>query len=246
MIGAAVKKMIRFLFVGALSFFPLVVVLMLVNFFKNIGLSAYLQLNTLTDSGKITGILMIGVLLALMLLGWTIERYGRSVLLSFIDRLFEKIPAVNTIYSISRKISNMLTGKDESGKKEVVLVEYPKNDVWVPAYVLNRHNGICVLFIPTAITAPTTSLGSTGSRKRKWEGRMISTGTRAMMVEAIPVLVCWIATRLRETPRKGPKKAPMSITFIAALSLRAIQKFRVRRLNSSTALNPRIPARHRI
>ena len=150
MIGAAVKKMIRFLFVGALSFFPLVVVLMLVNFFKNIGLSAYLQLNTLTDSGKITGILMIGVLLALMLLGWTIERYGRSVLLSFIDRLFEKIPAVNTIYSISRKISNMLTGKDESGKKEVVLVEYPKNDVWVPAYVLNRHNGICVLFIPTS------------------------------------------------------------------------------------------------
>jgi len=150
MIGAAVKKMIRFLFVGALSFFPLVVVLMVVNFFKNIGLNAYLQLNTLTDSGKITVFLMVGVLLALMLLGWTIERYGRSVLLSFIDRLFEKIPAVNTIYSISRKISNMLTGKDESGKKEVVLVEYPKSDVWVPAYVLNRHNGICVLFIPTS------------------------------------------------------------------------------------------------
>jgi len=150
MIGSAVKKMIRFLFVGALSFFPLVVVLMIVNFFKNIGLSAYLQLNTLTDSGIVTLLLMAGVLLALMLLGWTIERYGRSVLLSFIDRMFERIPAVNTIYSISRKISNMLTGKDESGKKEVVLVEYPKSDVWVPAYVLNRHNGICVLFIPTS------------------------------------------------------------------------------------------------
>lgn len=150
MIAAAVKKMIRYLFVGALSFFPLVVVLLVVNFFKNVGLGAYLQLNTLTDSGQITVILMVGVLLALMLLGWTIERYGRSVLLSFIDRLFEKIPAVNTIYSISRKISNMLTGKDESGKKEVVLVEYPKSDVWVPAYVLNRYNGICVLFIPTS------------------------------------------------------------------------------------------------
>ena len=150
MIAAVVKKMIRYLFVGALSFFPLVVVLLVVNFFKNVGLGAYLQLNTLTDSGKITVILMVSVLLALMLLGWTIERYGRSVLLSFIDRLFEKIPAVNTIYSISRKISNMLTGKDDSGKKEVVLVEYPKSDVWVPAYVLNRYNGICVLFIPTS------------------------------------------------------------------------------------------------
>jgi uncharacterized membrane protein len=150
MIAAAVKKMIRFLFVGALSFFPLVVVLLVVNFLKNIGLSAYLRLNTLTDSADTTVLLMFGVLGALILLGWTIERYGRSVLLSAIDRMFEKIPAVNTIYSVSRKISNMLTGKDDSGKKEVVLVEYPKEGVWVPAYVLNRHNGICVLFVPTS------------------------------------------------------------------------------------------------
>lgn len=150
MIASSVKKMIRFLFVGALSFFPLIVVLLVVNFLKNIGLSAYFQLNTITDSTTITIVLIVGVLLALILLGWTIERYGRSVLLSALDRLFERIPAVNSIYSVSRKISNMLTGKDESGKKEVVLVEYPKEDIWVPAYVLNRHNGICVLFIPTS------------------------------------------------------------------------------------------------
>jgi uncharacterized membrane protein len=150
MIAPRIKKMIRFLFVGALSFFPLVVVLLVVNFLKNVGLSAYLQLNTVTDSAGITIVLMLGVLVALMLLGWTIERYGRSVLLSAVDHLFERIPAVNTIYSISRKISNMLTGKDDSGKKEVVLVEYPKADVWVPAYVLNRYNGISVLFIPTS------------------------------------------------------------------------------------------------
>ena len=148
--NSVMKKMIRYLFVGALSFFPLVVVLLVVNFLKNVGLSAYLQLNTLTESAMVTVVLMIGVLLALVLLGWTIERYGRSVLLSAIDNLFERIPAVNTIYSISRKISNMLTGKDESGKKEVVLVEYPKADVWVPAYVLNRHKGVSVLFIPTS------------------------------------------------------------------------------------------------
>ncbi len=150
MIASALKKMIRFLFVGALSFFPLVVVLLVVNFLKNVGLSAYLRINNLTDSAGTTVLLMAGVLTALILLGWTIERYGRSVLLSMIDRLFEKIPAVNTIYSISRKISNMLTGKDDAGKKEVVLVEYPKKDVWVPAYVLNRYNGICVLFVPTS------------------------------------------------------------------------------------------------
>ena len=30
------------------------------------------------------------------------------------------------------------------------MVEYPKNNVWVPAYLLNRHESICVLFIPTS------------------------------------------------------------------------------------------------
>ncbi len=67
-----------------------------------------------------------------------------------IDKVIEKIPAINTIYSVSKKLANMLSGKDDSGKKEVVLVEYPKDDIWVPAYLLNRHNDVCVLFIPTS------------------------------------------------------------------------------------------------
>jgi len=30
------------------------------------------------------------------------------------------------------------------------LVEYPKEGLWVPAYLLNRHENICVVFIPTS------------------------------------------------------------------------------------------------
>lgn len=36
----------------------------------------------------------------------------------------------------------------------------------------------------------------------------MSTGTMDMMVAATPASVCCTATRLNETPRKGPKKAP--------------------------------------
>jgi uncharacterized membrane protein len=72
------------------------------------------------------------------------------MIISAIDRVFDYLPAIRTIYSVSKKLANMLSGNDESGKKEVVLLEYPKVDVWVPAYLLNRHKGICVLFIPTS------------------------------------------------------------------------------------------------
>jgi len=145
-----IKKSLRYIFVGALSLLPLVLVLVVVNFFKNLGLDAYLVVSNYTNSDIATGAIISSIIVALTLLGWTIERYGRSVLLSAVDNLIAKIPAISTIYSVARKISDMLTGKDESGKKEVVLVEYPKKDVWVPAYLLNRHNGISVLFIPTS------------------------------------------------------------------------------------------------
>ena len=40
------------------------------------------------------------------------------------------------------------------------------------------------------------------------EGGMMSTGTMAMIVEAMPVLVSCTARSEKDTPRKGPKNAP--------------------------------------
>jgi uncharacterized membrane protein len=150
MFSSWVKQVLRYIFVGALSLFPLVLVLVVVNFLKDLGISAYFKLHDYTDSFGVTIGLMIAVIFLFALLGYSLEKYGKSFVISVIDRVFEYIPAVRTVYSVSKKLANMLSGRDESGKKEVVLVEYPKADVWVPAYVLNRHDGVCVLFVPTS------------------------------------------------------------------------------------------------
>lgn len=144
------KQLVRYIFVGALSLFPLILVLVVVNFLKDLGVSAYLSLHDYTDSFGVTIALMIAVILLFAFLGFSIEQYGRSIVVSMIDGLFERIPAVRSIYSVSKKLATMLSGGDEGSRKEVVLVEYPKADVWVPAYLLNRHQNICVLFIPTS------------------------------------------------------------------------------------------------
>ncbi len=144
------KQLLRYIFVGALSLFPLVLVLIVVNFLKDLGISAYFSLHRYTDSFGITMGLMVTVVVLFAVLGYSIEKYGKSMIVSAIDRIFNYVPAIRTIYSVSKKLANMLSGNDESGKKEVVLLEYPKVDVWVPAYVLNRHKGVCVLFIPTS------------------------------------------------------------------------------------------------
>lgn len=145
-----IKLLLRYIFVGALSLLPLIMVLMVVNYLEGLGVSAYLSLHSYTNSFEITIALMAAVVGLFAILGFSIEKYGRSVFVAVIDRTFEKIPAIRSVYSVSKKLASMLSGGEDGTKKEVVLVEYPKENLWVPAYLLNRHKNICVLFIPTS------------------------------------------------------------------------------------------------
>lgn len=148
--SAKIKLLLRYIFVGALSLFPLILVIVVVNYLKNLGVSAYSSLHDYTDSFEVTLALMAGVVGIFALLGFSIEKYGRSIFISMIDTTFEKIPAIRSVYSVSKKLAAMLSGGEDGTKKEVVLVEYPKEGLWVPAYLLNRHENICVVFIPTS------------------------------------------------------------------------------------------------
>jgi len=145
-----IRLLLRYIFVGALSLFPLILVIIVVNYLKNLGVSAYSSLHDYTNSFSVTLALMAGVIGVFALLGFSIEKYGRSIFVSMIDSTFEKIPAIRSVYSVSKKLAAMLSGGEDGTKKEVVLVEYPKEGLWVPAYLLNRYENICVLFIPTS------------------------------------------------------------------------------------------------
>lgn len=148
--STTIKLLLRYIFVGALSLFPLILVIVVVNYLKNLGVSAYSSLHDYTDSFEVTLALMAGVIGIFALLGFSIEKYGRSIFVSMIDSTFEKIPAIRSVYSVSKKLAAMLSGGEDGTKKEVVLVEYPKEGLWVPAYLLNRHENICVVFVPTS------------------------------------------------------------------------------------------------
>ncbi|MFZ5375652.1 MAG: DUF502 domain-containing protein [Campylobacterota bacterium] len=145
-----IQQLLRYIFVGGLSMFPLILVLIVVNFIKDLGISAFSSLHQYTHSFGVTVGLIVIVIVLFAVLGYSIEKYGRSMFVSIIDSLFERIPAIRSVYSVSKKLATMLSGGEDGGKKEVVLVEYPKEAVWVPAYLLNRQGNICVLFIPTS------------------------------------------------------------------------------------------------
>jgi uncharacterized membrane protein len=49
-----------------------------------------------------------------------------------------------------KKVTELFKPNAKSEKKEVVLVEYPKKGLWVPAYVLCKYDDVYSIFIPTS------------------------------------------------------------------------------------------------
>ncbi|MEA2049248.1 MAG: DUF502 domain-containing protein [Campylobacterota bacterium] len=144
------KQFFRYVFVGALALIPLFIVIQLVFWVKELSVDLFDFVSSYTNSTGFTFILFIVVLLLLAAIGSSIEKAGKSFLVSIIDRILDKVPAIGTIYGIVKKITALFTPNNKDVKKKVVLVEYPKDDLWVPAYVLNKYNDSLVLFVPTS------------------------------------------------------------------------------------------------
>ncbi len=144
------KQFFGYVFVGALALIPLFIVVQLVLWVNEITVRLFDFISSYTNSSFFTLILFILVTLLLALIGSSIERAGKSFLISIIDKVLERVPAIGTVYGIVKKITALFTPNNKDEKKEVVLVEYPKADLWVPAYVLSKYENVVVLFVPTS------------------------------------------------------------------------------------------------
>ena len=144
------KQLIRYIFLGALALIPLLVVVQLIFWINSISVRLFTFISSYTNSPLYTFGLFALVIIILAIVGSSIEKAGKSYLVSIIDRLLEHVPAIGTVYSIIKKITELFKPNSKDDKKEVVLVEYPKDDLWVPAYVLSKHKDVLVLFVPTS------------------------------------------------------------------------------------------------
>lgn len=143
-------EMFKFFLVGTLAVVPLFVVVQVLLWVQSIGAGIFDNLFYVTNDTFISLLIIIFVIGFLIFIGYSIEKVGKSILINFIDEILQKLPAIGKIYAIVKKITDLFKPNANSEKREVVLVEYPKAGLWVPAYVLNKHEGIYVLFVPTS------------------------------------------------------------------------------------------------
>jgi uncharacterized membrane protein len=145
-----VKKLLNYFLIGVFSVIPIVIVLQIILFVKELVSDLFRVVYAFSDNYLYTGLVFAVSFVLLMWIGSTIVKKGRSWIINIFDLVIGRIPFLNTNYRVLKKVINMLSSHEQKMAKEVVYVEYPKDGIWVPAYVTNRFEDKYILFIPTS------------------------------------------------------------------------------------------------
>lgn len=143
------KKIFNFFLIGILAFIPIYVIGQIV-FFVNARFSDLVKFVYGYYDNYLTTALIFMVSFAMFAyVGYRVS-IGRSSIISAIDAVINKIPFLNTVYRVTKKLVNMFSGHEAKTDREVVYIEYPKEGIWVPAYVTNKEKDRYILFVPTS------------------------------------------------------------------------------------------------
>lgn len=144
------KKILNNFLIGIFAVIPIVVILQIILFIKNFLMNVLGLVHGYADNYFYTFVFFVISFFVLVSIGHEIVKKGRPLIISGFEQIIDRIPFLNTIYRVLKKVIAMFISDDQTIAKEVVYVEYPKEGIWVPAYVTNRYENKYVLFIPTS------------------------------------------------------------------------------------------------
>jgi uncharacterized membrane protein len=144
------KNLLNKFLIGILAVIPIVVVLQIILFIKNLLMGLFGIVYGYANNYFYTAIVFVLSFFILVFIGHAIVKKSRPLFITLFEKVIDRIPLLNTVYRVITKVISMFFSADQTIAKEVVYVEYPKDGIWVPAYVTNRYEGKYVLFIPTS------------------------------------------------------------------------------------------------
>lgn len=144
-----IKKLFNYFLIGVFAFIPIVVIIQIVLFLEQMITVLFQMVYGYSESFNTTVLIFATSFAIFSYIGYRVSE-GRSWIIAGIDTFINRIPFLNTVYRVTKKIVNMVTGKEHKQEREVVYIEYPKEGLWVPAYVTNRKDDKYVLFVPTS------------------------------------------------------------------------------------------------
>ncbi len=143
------KTTVDYVLIGVIGFIPIALVVQIVVYVERFLKDFVLLVHGKYENPLITVILFASAVGLLAYFG-RLLKHDKAHLLYYLEAFIQRVPLIGSIYRVTRKLLRLFLTTEESQVREVVYVEYPKDGMWVPAYVTNRVGDYYVLYIPTS------------------------------------------------------------------------------------------------
>ncbi len=137
------SRLRNYFFAGAVVLIPIGITLYLSLFIIKVStklLPKELNPNSYLNY-EIPGIEIIIAVFLITFIGWLSLSFLGKKIFELINSVLKKIPILRTIYSAINQMTESLT-KSDNKQKSVVLLEYPKKDVWAVGFATKENKGL--------------------------------------------------------------------------------------------------------
>ncbi len=145
----SLARFFDYFLIGVLGALPIFIIIQIVIYLSSFLLGFVMGLWGRYENALIPIVAFIAATFVLMYFGFLLKQ-EKAHLLYFFEKLIDRIPLLGSVYRVTKKILGLFRGDDEQRLRDVVFVEYPREGLWVPAYVTNRVDDHLVLFVPTS------------------------------------------------------------------------------------------------
>ena len=145
-----IKLLLNYFLIGVFAIIPVAIVLEVVFFFKNLVVKIFTGIYGYYESYLITFLAFAVTFGFFCVIGYRIKNHQSYLIMAF-DYVIERIPLLNSVYRVSKKLLSMIRIEDSDEQhQEIVYIEYPKEGLWVPGYVTNKEGDRLVVYVPTS------------------------------------------------------------------------------------------------
>lgn len=145
------RRLFRYFLLGVLSILPFVVVVQVVLFIKRLLIDIEGMVFGYTENLPLAIGVLIFSIFTITSIGYSITQRGTSLIVRLFEVVIDRIPVLSSVYRISKKLIAMVHDhREKPQRREVMYVEYPKDGMWAPGWVTNRHGEMVVLYVPSS------------------------------------------------------------------------------------------------
>ena len=143
------KKIANYFILGVLVVIPFVIVTHIIVFLESTFLDFFFSIQGYSNNIWVTILAFALTFILLAYIGFRVKN-RRLDLLHQLEIVIDRVPLIGPVYRIIKKLVQLFGDMDDDDAREVVYIEYPKEGLWVPAYITNKEGDMYVVYVPTS------------------------------------------------------------------------------------------------